>query len=78
MFWQKYVELCEQNNIKPRMLAKELGVSPATVTRWKNGSVPGKETLETISKKFNVTVDYLINDAEISIDINSKKSTLKT
>ena len=36
MFWQKYVELCEQNNIKPRMLAKELGVSPATVTRWKN------------------------------------------
>jgi transcriptional regulator with XRE-family HTH domain len=77
MFWQKYVELCEKNNEKPRAVATEYGIAPATVTRWKNGSVPGKETLQLIADRFNVSVDYLINDSEISLDINGKRSTLK-
>lgn len=77
MFWQKYVELCEKNNVKPRAVATEYGIAPATVTRWKNGSVPGKETLQLIAKRFNVSVDYLVNDSEISLDIDEKRSILK-
>lgn len=77
MFWQKYVELCEKNNVKPRAVAKEFNAAPATVTRWKNGSVPNKEMLEKIAEKFNVTVDYLINDEEISLNMNDKRSSFK-
>lgn len=77
MFWQKYVELCEKNNEKPRAVATEYGIAPATVTRWKNGSIPGKETLQLIADRFNVSVDYLVNDSEISLDINGKRSVLK-
>ena len=77
MFGTTYVALCEKNNVKPRALASELGAAPATVTRWQNGSVPGKEMLQNIAVRFNVTVDYLINDSDISLDINSKHSVLK-
>ena len=77
MFWQKYVELCEKNNVKPRAVASELNAAPATVTRWKNGSVPNRETLEKIANRFNVSVDYLTNDEEIALNINGKRSTFK-
>ena len=77
MFWQKYVELCEKNNVKPRAVASELNAAPATVTRWKNGSVPNRETLEKIAIRFNVSVDYLTNDEEIALNINGKRSTFK-
>ena len=52
MFWQKYVEICEKNNVRPRKVAAEIGVADATVTRWKNGSTPNRDTLEKIAKKF--------------------------
>ena len=40
MFWTKFVELCEGQGLKPRQVADEFDVAPATVTRWKHGSVP--------------------------------------
>ena len=43
MFWTKFVELCEGQGLKPRKIAAEFDVAPATVTRWKHGSVPRAE-----------------------------------
>lgn len=77
MFWTKYIELCEKNNIKPRALASKLGAAPATVTRWKNGSVPNRDMLENIAKSLGVTVDFLLNDEEYSINMTEKRSTFK-
>ena len=77
MFWEKYTELCEKNNIRPRKLAAELGMSPAGVTRWVHGSVPNRETLEQIAAKFGVTTDYLISDEEFFITSAEKRSTFK-
>ena len=31
MFWQKYVEVCEKNGVRPRKVAAEIGVADATV-----------------------------------------------
>lgn len=64
MFWNKFIELCEMNNIKPNPLGKELGVSSASLTKWKNGAIPGAETLIKIADRFNVSVDYLLGRAE--------------
>lgn len=64
MFWNKFVELCEMNNIKPNPLGKELGVSSASLTKWKNGAIPGAETLVKIADRFNVSVDYLLGRTE--------------
>lgn len=64
MFWNKFIELCEMNNIKPNPLGKELGVSSASLTKWKNGAIPGAETLVKIADRFNVSVDYLLGRTE--------------
>lgn len=75
MFWQKYVEICEKNNVRPRKVAAEIGVADATVTRWKNGSTPNRDTLEKIAKKFDVSVEYLMDSDEITINVKDKHST---
>ena len=46
--------------LKPNPVAKELGLSSATVTKWKNGTLPQSETLLKIADYFNVTTDYLL------------------
>lgn len=39
-----------------------LPAASATVTGWKQGSIPRKSTLKKIADHFGVTVDYLLSD----------------
>lgn len=64
MFWDKYNTICKERNIKPRKLAAELDISPATVTRWINGSVPKIETIKKLSEILQVPVVYFYNEDE--------------
>lgn len=65
MFWDKYNKICKERNIKPRKLAAELDISPATVTRWINGSIPKMETIKKFSEILQVPMVYFYNeDAE--------------
>lgn len=76
MFWDKYTELCNRQGIKPRALASELGVAPATVTRWKNGSIPNKDTLERIAGRLGVSADYLISESSTDSTLDEKKNPI--
>ena len=40
MFWNVFYSLCEQKNLKPNNVAKEIGVSSGVITKWKQGSKP--------------------------------------
>ena len=64
MFWTKFVELCEGQGLKPRKIAAEFDVAPATVTRWKHGSVPRADTLEKIAERLGVTPDFMLSEEE--------------
>ena len=75
MFWTKYENLCEQNSLKPRDVARELEIAPATVTKWKNGAVPNYEMLSKIANYFSVTVDYLVNEEDIDINLKEKRKS---
>ena len=59
-FWETYVKLCSSVEKKPTQVGREVGVSSASVTQWKNGSVPSGEKLVQIADYFNVTTDYLL------------------
>ena len=59
MFWEQFIQLCNERDIKPNPLAKELGISSGILTRWKSGSLPNTDTLIKISNYFNVSIDYL-------------------
>ena len=66
MFWNKLIELCNSKGLKPNQVGKELGISSASFTKWKNGTMPNVEMLIKLAEFFNVSLDYLVFGTEIS------------
>lgn len=61
MFWERFVYLCEKNNVKPNTVAKTLDLSNSTCSDWKkNGNFPKGDILIKLSDYFNVSTDYLL------------------
>ena len=61
MFYDVFVELCQQKGVKPTTAAVEMGFSKATPTKWKKtGATPRGETLRTIAAYFGVSESYLL------------------
>lgn len=63
-FFERYCGLCKDQGSTPNGVAKKLGVASASVTQWKQGSVPRVETLAKIADYFGVTVDYLTGKSD--------------
>lgn len=64
MFWKNFVELCEERKISPNAVCEELGLSNATATKWKQGAMPRKATLQLVADYFSVPVDRLFSSEE--------------
>ena len=61
MFWEKFSSLCEQAGKTPGGVARELGLSSATTSQWKNrGSIPNARTLTRLSAYFGVPAGELL------------------
>ncbi len=72
MFWERFSQLCEQNNTKPNPVGKLIGISSGIITKWKTtDSIPNGETLRKIADYFNVSTDYLLGRTD---DPNSLES----
>lgn len=68
MFYDKYVELCDQRNISPTAAALEIGLSKATPTKWKtSGATPSGDNLKKIAAYFGVTESDLLSDESIQL-----------
>ena len=65
MFWERLTEICLEKGISPNGLCKAIGLSNATATKWKNGSIPNNSTLLKISNKLGVSIDYLLGKTDI-------------
>ncbi len=76
-FYNIFNDLCNQNNIKPSVLADELKISRGTVTGWKSGKIPSSDILIKLSTRFNVSVDYLLfgkdNNSALTLSIEENK-----
>lgn len=64
MFWNRFVELCNQKNKSPNGVCADLGFSVATATKWKQGAIPRDTTLKKIADYFGTTASYLKGDPE--------------
>lgn len=60
MFWENYYQLCKNNKTTPAEVAKALGFSAGSQTKWKNGVIPNSEALMRLADYFGVTTDYLL------------------
>ena len=78
MFWNVFYKLCEEKNIKPNAVAKTIGVSNATCTKWKNGTIPNGETLLKLADYLNVSVDYLLGRTEVPQTIKNSETNQHT
>lgn len=64
MFWQRFINLCLENNTKPNPVASQLGISSGSVTNWKNGTIPNSVTVQKIANYFHVSADYLLGKTD--------------
>ena len=57
--YEKFEELLKKNNVTAYRVAKETGVTTATLTSWKQGKyTPKREKLQKIADYFGVGVEY--------------------
>jgi transcriptional regulator with XRE-family HTH domain len=64
MFWKNLCRLCNDNQTTPNTVCKELKLSSATATHWKNGAVPRDTTLQLIADYFSTTPEALLRDPD--------------
>ena len=59
----KIIILRKQHGMSQEDLAEKLNISRQAISRWENGSAtPDASNILQLSKLFNVTTDYLLND----------------
>ena len=76
---EKIIKLRKENGLSQEDLAEKLYVSRQAISRWENGTaLPDAQNVLQISKLFNVTTDYLLNDDyESDIDIPAVQTASK-
>ena len=73
----KLIELRKSKGWSQEDFAEKLDVSRQAISRWENGTaLPDAQNIMRISKLFNVTSDYLLNDDhEGEIHISETEAT---
>lgn len=60
VFCERLKDLREEQNLSTRQLAKEIGVTNISISRWEREErIPNIENLVAIAKYFKVSTDYL-------------------
>ena len=62
MFKKNFIKICNQNNVAPTVVLKEIGLTGATFSKWDDDSVPRKATLQKLADYFGITVEALLAD----------------
>lgn len=64
-FWDCFITLCNNANVAPNGVAKELGIGSATVTGWKKGAKPSDRYCKKIADRFGVTNWEALKDGSL-------------
>lgn len=70
MYYENFIQLCNKKGVKPGTVARETGISTATITAWKqNKYTPKQDKLQKIADYFEVSLDSLLNGNNKNADI---------
>ena len=76
---EKLYELRKKGGLSQEQLAEQLGVSRQAVSKWESGkAVPESDTLISISKYFNVSLDYLMKENDLVSEMVADKEETQT
>lgn len=62
MFYDKFVQLCNERGEYPTAVAERIGVNRSAASRWARGALPRDTTLLRLAEYFGVTVAYLTGE----------------
>ena len=71
-FHKKLQKLRKANGLSQEQLAEKLNVSRQAVSKWETGSVPDMDNVIKISRFFDCTLDYLLNNEAGEVRVNTK------
>lgn len=77
MFYDTFLQLCEEKGVKPTRVALNLGYSKNTASKWKYGSMPSGDKLQKLAEYFDVSVDYLLGNEKTSPTESAEDETLE-
>lgn len=78
---EKLYELRKKGGLSQEQLAEQLGVSRQAISKWESGkAVPESDTLISLSKYFDVTLDYLLKENATPSEVikDSEQTEVKT
>lgn len=61
-FYDNYIKLCAAHDKSPTSVSKEIGLSNAAASGWKNGKKPSEVTLEKLAVYFGVAREDLTGE----------------
>ncbi|WP_411553300.1 helix-turn-helix domain-containing protein [Paenibacillus lautus] len=72
--YEIFEQLLKEHNVTAYRVAKETGITTATLTSWKQGKyTPKQEKLQKIADYFGVTVDYLLGASQEKTNTSKEK-----
>ena len=71
-FWDMFYQACIKKGTKPNPVGKKIGVSSATITKWKQGTTPNGDTIKKIAEVLDVSTDYLLERKSSSHEITDE------
>lgn len=63
-FYDNYIKLCAAHDKSPTSVSKEIGLSNAAASGWKNGKKPSAVTKQKLADYFGVTVEELTGEEQ--------------
>lgn len=75
-FYERCEQLVKENKITMKELGEKVGVTGASITGWKTGSLPRVDVALKVAKYFGVTVEYLMDGTETNIDLFPEEKKL--
>lgn len=63
-FYDNYIKLCAVHDKSPTAVSKEIGLSNAAASGWKNGKKPSAVTKQKLADYFGVRVEELTSESE--------------
>lgn len=63
-FYDNYIKLCAVHDKSPTAVSKEIGLSNAAASGWKNGKKPSAVTKQKLADYFGVTVEELTGEEQ--------------
>ena len=77
MFYDTFLNLCNQKGISPSAALLEMGFQKSVGTRWKNGMIPRDANLRKVADYFSVSVDYLLGNEKKPLDSTAESDEIK-